>query len=307
MPPITDADREAYAEKLQDIIDRFEAMEVDTIARVMNLIEELRDRIIAEISMATTTGSDFRFVHFEQLRQSVERQLAIFESQFWSLTSDRFNQAVAMGDSSFTDPIAAAGIVMTLPYVDRSILNTVLDYDADLINGISADLRKKIVMQINLTALGQQSPMEAMENVTQSLGIERKFNKYLTKGIAWDAERIVRTELNRLYNLAHYTQGRAFTRVEPDMEKSWIATPDNRTRLTHLEAHKTYAKDPIPFEDLFDVGRAKLRFPHDPSGPPEEVINCRCHLLHVHPLVGRFKLEIDDRIEAEINSRKGGE
>lgn len=54
--------------------------------------------------------------------------------------------------------------------------------------------------------------------------------------------------------------------------KTWTATEDERTRDTHREADGQTVKA----DDTFMVGGAQLRFPSDPNGPPEEVINCRC-------------------------------
>jgi hypothetical protein len=59
--------------------------------------------------------------------------------------------------------------------------------------------------------------------------------------------------------------------------KVWIATDDTRTRPTHQAADKqrTLLRSP------FVVGGARLLFPGDPTGPANEVINCRCSMLPV--------------------------
>lgn len=61
------------------------------------------------------------------------------------------------------------------------------------------------------------------------------------------------------------------------MEKIWLATLDTRTRRTHRIADK----DRVPVGEPFMVGGFPLMFPGDPSGPPQEVINCRCTTLLV--------------------------
>lgn len=58
--------------------------------------------------------------------------------------------------------------------------------------------------------------------------------------------------------------------------KTWTATADERTRESHLEADGQTVKN----DDTFTVGGAELRFPSDPNGPPEEVINCRCVIIY---------------------------
>ena len=59
--------------------------------------------------------------------------------------------------------------------------------------------------------------------------------------------------------------------------KQWISILDEKTRETHVEVAGTV----IPIEDFFEVGAARLYYPHDTvigngAEHPEETINCRC-------------------------------
>lgn len=58
------------------------------------------------------------------------------------------------------------------------------------------------------------------------------------------------------------------------MMKTWIAEEDERTRPTHRRADGQTVRATTAFR----VGKARLQYPGDPSGPPEEVINCRCYI-----------------------------
>ena len=66
-------------------------------------------------------------------------------------------------------------------------------------------------------------------------------------------------------------------RGDPAPFKAWLATEDSRTRPTHKEAdgQRTLLTSP------FIVGTSQLQYPGDPTGPPEEVILCRCVLLPI--------------------------
>jgi hypothetical protein len=55
--------------------------------------------------------------------------------------------------------------------------------------------------------------------------------------------------------------------------KAWRTQGDTSVRPTHQQAE---FQQPIPLDQPFLVGGAHLRYPGDSSGPPEEVINCRC-------------------------------
>ena len=56
------------------------------------------------------------------------------------------------------------------------------------------------------------------------------------------------------------------------MIKQWSATMDSRTRDSHLAIDGEEAEVGQPFSN-------GLEYPNDPSGPPEEVYNCRCGYL----------------------------
>lgn len=62
--------------------------------------------------------------------------------------------------------------------------------------------------------------------------------------------------------------------------KTWISERDNRVRPTHQIVDGTT----IPINEFFEVGKARLLYPHDwlnGSANPEELINCRCVVRYV--------------------------
>lgn len=57
-----------------------------------------------------------------------------------------------------------------------------------------------------------------------------------------------------------------------EMTKEWISQRDSRVRASHARCDS----ERVPRDGVFSNG---LRYPKDPAGPPEEVMNCRCHLV----------------------------
>lgn len=58
--------------------------------------------------------------------------------------------------------------------------------------------------------------------------------------------------------------------------RQWLSAQDSAVRESHMQADGQTR----PMGEPFDVGGAKLLRPGDPSGPPEETINCRCTVIY---------------------------
>lgn len=87
------------------------------------------------------------------------------------------------------------------------------------------------------------------------------------------ARTIARTESAALQSSASIEAARLRnTELGEDLTQVWIATMDSVTRPTHRAAHGQRTE----IGGQFTVGTASLRFPGDPKGPADEVVNCRC-------------------------------
>lgn len=85
---------------------------------------------------------------------------------------------------------------------------------------------------------------------------------------------IARTEAIGALNAGRMEAFLAMAEQEPDVsfETVWLSTSDARTRETHRLADGQR----VPLGKPFIVGGFELMFPGDPTGPPQEVIQCRC-------------------------------
>lgn len=92
---------------------------------------------------------------------------------------------------------------------------------------------------------------------------------------------VARTEAIGALNAGRSEAFKALTEEDPELEleRVWLATDDHRTRSTHVAADGQRVALGAPFI----VGGFELAFPGDPSGPPQEVIQCRCTMLLVEP------------------------
>jgi hypothetical protein len=121
--------------------------------------------------------------------------------------------------------------------------------------------------------LGESIPKLAarIDSVLSTTGSERWPNR---------ATVVARTETIGALNAGRADAFRAVAAdADEELEMFWLATDDSRTRHTHREAEGQR----VPVGSAFVVGGHELRFPGDPSGPPQEVIQCRCTMLLVEP------------------------
>lgn len=94
------------------------------------------------------------------------------------------------------------------------------------------------------------------------------------------AETVARTEATGAFNGAGQAASQARQEVFGIvLEKVWVSTMDSRTRKTHFAADGQRR----PLNARFRVGKSDLRWPGDPRGRAEEVINCRCTTIELEP------------------------
>lgn len=91
------------------------------------------------------------------------------------------------------------------------------------------------------------------------------------------ARTIARTETAGVLNAGQQVEAQAIAEeTGSKYVKIWLSTNDPRTRETHTAANN----QKVGMDDPFKVGNAELMYPGDQSGPPEEVINCRCAVAY---------------------------
>jgi hypothetical protein len=120
--------------------------------------------------------------------------------------------------------------------------------------------------------LGESIPelRSRIDTVLSTTGSERWPNR---------ATVVARTEAVGALNAGRSEAFKVAAEREPDVEfeRVWLSVEDHRTRETHRIADGQR----VPLGSPFIVGGFELMFPGDPSGPPQEVIQCRCSQLLV--------------------------
>lgn len=303
--------KQLYVKKLNEIAGRYGQMEDETIRQALAMLKDLRSQVAAELA---NVGDDWNRFRLQEFSRSIDLLVAQYQANLGAQVRRAFRQAVIDGAETVAEPLKSLGFNVAFFRPSAEQINVALDFSADLVKKISDDVRNQINDQVRRAALGQQPPLAAMKGITQALGVEARtgiWKKRIdpVKGVAARAETDLRTELQRFYNLATYSQQQATATQIPGLLKGWVATGDARTRDSHLQAHLTYKENPIPIDQPFVLkdrqGQAELMYPGDPQAPARFTINCRCRPITIHPAVGRIGSDLDGRIAAELKRREG--
>lgn len=151
------------------------------------------------------------------------------------------------------------------------LLTIATGYTADLIRTIPGELMPKVNGTLARAVLGSLSPYETMQELDKLLGRAGQ------RGVSYQVERIVRTEVQRVYSIALDQQIQALAgRLEQPQKllKEWIAGPPRPGRR---EDHQQIDGQQVPVHEPFALpDGTRLMYPRDPAGPPHQTINCGC-------------------------------
>jgi hypothetical protein len=131
------------------------------------------------------------------------------------------------------------------------------------------DKRSFIMLSVNETTRDslRVNLSEAIANGESIGDIRNRITNIYSEAQGFRAETIARTEVGSAQNYGR-TQEMEVNKAE---KKVWIATFSN-TR----EAHAAADGQVVGIHDHFNVGGESLEYPGDPSGSPENIINCQC-------------------------------
>jgi hypothetical protein len=169
---------------------------------------------------------------------------------------------------------------VTAPVVPPALRRHAAEVSASEVTTLAGAALGSITAAVQRAAVDGLTVIEAQQVVDQALPAPARGAR-LTEGIGASAERIVRTQLGRLFNRGAQD---AAEKLEEQvgaglLQKEWVAALDSRTRASHLRAHGQR----VGTEEVFLVGGARLRYPGDPLAPARETINCRCRMITVLP------------------------
>jgi len=276
---------EIYSRKMRRLrraLDR----ETDKAVRAsLRLLDEMRSRLNRELMILGGRGwADFWLPQYTAM---VYELMGDFQSRLTRLVAERQARTWAEGIRAAELPLEAIGAPrLVLPDLSPRQLVIAQGYSADLIRGITDDARNRINTILRRAILAEEPRMKTFAEIREILSTRKKMirGKRRRHDVAYKAELVTRTEVNRAYSLGHHGRQEQIAEKIPGIKKMWCAVLDHRTREGHFIAHQHYHRNPIPMRYKFEIGLVQpMDFPGDPAGDPADICNCRCWVEQIHP------------------------
>jgi hypothetical protein len=269
--------RKADRLSLKQLLADFEALK-----------RSLTNRILKDVT-------DFRRMNLQALLADVDKLIAETEAQILKATAADLETSAERGRAAVDEPAKAAGVIVTpaLPGLDRDLVIAGFGNTADLLSLPMKQFGAEVKAGLRRVSLAGDNRFEEIQKLRDKIAGQGFDNAQFR------AERIIRTEVGRVFNAAQFARMEELAKTFPFLRKGWRATKDGRTRTGHREAGNVYARGAgIPVSDLFAVnvydegsgtkapkliGTAKLRYPLDPNVQPAgkvgagATIMCRCN------------------------------
>lgn len=278
-----------------DVLTSRTRLDRETLQQFLRRMERLQSSLRIRLLSADGGLTDFRRSNLRALIASVDQIIANAKADLAAIARRSYDTAADLGDSNVTESVRAAGLTITSasPAVDVTLVQTAFDNTASLLTPAMQDFAVDVQVAIRQVALAGDSRFEALQRLRDTIAGAG------FAGAQYRAERIIRTELSRVFNQATFARLQSLAQQFPFIRKGWRDSRDGRVRIGHSGAGKTYKRGQgIPVDDpfLIDVydergptptliGTAQMLFPVDPDATPAgriaaaATIMCRCNLF----------------------------
>lgn len=258
------------AEQVQRLRDRAATI-LATDQAVVAELKAAREQILQVLA---ALPSDYRQWQLSNLVNQINAVLDGATGRAATAVDSGLRTAWIHGETFVDAPLAAGGfnVSLQLPLLNVDVLTSLREFAALRIKDVGVEATRKIGQQLSLVLLGAQTPFDAMREVQVLLeGHSRK-----------RAETIVRTEVARAFAIATHQRMLQAAKVVPGLQKKWRRSGKLHSRWNHDAIDGQIQDVDQPFQvPTLDAGVIEMMYPHDPTAPVGEVINCGCLALQV--------------------------
>lgn len=256
-------------ETQQVFLDNEKAVLKKLEGNYQDALDEINSKI--ELLMARQDADMQHVIYQVEYQKALKTQV---QSILETLQTNEFETVAEYLAKSYDDGFIGAmydmhgqGIPLIFP-IDQAQVVAAIQHETKLSSNLYTemghdikDLQKKIAGEISRGISGGQMYGEITRNIASWARIPR--NRAVT---------IARTEAHRIQTKAAMDAQYKAKDKGADVVKQWDASLDGKTRDSHRQVDGEFRE----LDEKFSNG---LMYPGDPSGRPEEVINCRCALL----------------------------
>lgn len=287
----TDASiRSQYLLRLQELRAELAVLTAETLTELNGFFEQLGGELGALVSREydqaraaqSVAAATAEIQRLQGLSDERTRELwGSFETSFLA----KLDEVQELGsrtidglmDALGEDALSGAGLT-------RANLEEILllkDLSADLIVDVLPDVISSVNTQIRLGVTGGIAPSQLITNIEQFIPVSGSLAG-ASRGALLRAERIVRTEIGRVYALAEQLRGEEYKKAGVEVVKVWNHSGQSvkdGARPGHVEMQ---GQERAIDEDFVNpTTGAELEYPRDPAAPAEEVVNCACYMTTV--------------------------
>ena len=248
------------------------------VREFLAVANQMREKVILMLTQAGTIDASTA----QQIKQQIRSLVMQYEARFSQVLTDNQKRLFVKGIQIVDAAVDSGRVLRAVPYLSETTLNTLKAFGADLITNLTETARARITSVIDLAMMGQKPMQEVVNEIGRNLKDPSVFGT-----IARRSEIIMRTEGNRINQLATSERIKQVGKQIPDLKKRWQHSHLGQPRNGHLDLDGVT----IAYDEKFSLegedGKTYLiAAPYDPILPVGEQISCRCK---IYPVVGRFE------------------
>ncbi len=277
-----------------DTTDDRNALEKATTEQLLGRLADLKTSLQQRLLAADGSLTDFKRFSLQNLLADVDRLTAQAQADLADIAKRDYTAASKIGQDHSENAVKALNLTIHagLPGLDAPLVQAAFGNTVDLLTLPMQQFATDVKISVRRVALAGDGRHEEL------LRLRDKISGAGFAAAQYKAERIIRTELGRVFNGAAFERMTSLAKDFPFLRKGWRATKDKRTRLGHVQAGETYARgkgipmaqpfklqvyDQRPGKPITLIGVASLQYPVDPNVQPAgrvgagATIMCRCN------------------------------
>jgi hypothetical protein len=279
---------ERFAAELAVIRDRIDDLPDAVVRQVLDELDRLRRRTLAE--MADSTPETFDAYRLGQLENSLRRVMASFVEHYQTILTPAQQEAYGLGAELVARPLQASGLIIPTPQLSRRQIEAMQGFQARLITNVADATVGDITTTIRVGLLRGEGVPTIMLRVAGRLDDPGPFGS-----LALRAEAITRTEIGRIQAMATQASLEQTQRLVPDLMKEWKHSrnkgPDARIGHQEADGQRVYIMDAFEIRPSPEYPYEKLQFPRDPASSPRNAVNCGCVVVPYRKAWDEFERE----------------